>query len=398
MAFAGLRGTGDWGTDERPKNFRNTILWRQPNGAAPLTALLAKMKTETTDDPEFSWWEEENTITRVQTSAAILGTTDTAFTLITNGLALVAGDVLLVETATEVNSYTNELITVSSVASDTSVVFKRAQVNTTATAIPASSFLTKIGNAYGEGTTSPNTTSRNPTKISNLCQIFKTAYELTNTAKATNARTGDPLKNDKVRRMFDHSAALEQAFLWGKKYETVGSNNKPLRYTGGLRQFITTNVSIFAVTPTEDSFFDAIYPVFNFSADSASSNERIVLCGNGFLNGLNKLARGPIATSRMRHDDTVKFYGMELMKWSLPQGTLLIKSHPLMNVHPKYTNSAFVINPSALVYRPLQGRDTKPQDNLQLPDSDTQKGQWLTEAGLEVQHEKTMAYIGNFVV
>lgn len=56
-AIAGLRGTGsgDWGTDERPKNFREMILWRNPNGSAPLTALMAKMRTESTDDPEFAW-------------------------------------------------------------------------------------------------------------------------------------------------------------------------------------------------------------------------------------------------------------------------------------------------------------------------------------------------------
>lgn len=29
MAVAGLRGTGDWAMDERPKNFREMILWRK---------------------------------------------------------------------------------------------------------------------------------------------------------------------------------------------------------------------------------------------------------------------------------------------------------------------------------------------------------------------------------
>ena len=43
-AFAGLRGTGDWGTDERPKNFRELILWANPNCRAPLFALMARMK------------------------------------------------------------------------------------------------------------------------------------------------------------------------------------------------------------------------------------------------------------------------------------------------------------------------------------------------------------------
>jgi len=41
-------------------------------------------------------------------------------------------------------------------------------------------------------------------------------------------------------------------------------------------------------------------------------------------------------------------------------------------------------------------RDTAFKDNIQAPDSDTQKGQWLTEAGLEVNHEGTMAYLGAF--
>lgn len=55
---AGLRGTGDFATDERPKNFREMILKRNPNGTAPLTALLAKMKKESVDDPEFAWWDK----------------------------------------------------------------------------------------------------------------------------------------------------------------------------------------------------------------------------------------------------------------------------------------------------------------------------------------------------
>ena len=62
----GLRGTGDWGTDERPKSFRETILWLDPNGDSPLTALMGQATSENVDDPEFSWWEEENQQARIQ--------------------------------------------------------------------------------------------------------------------------------------------------------------------------------------------------------------------------------------------------------------------------------------------------------------------------------------------
>ncbi len=393
-AISGLRGTGDWGTDERPKNFREMILWREPNGTAPLTALLAKMKSESVNDPEYSWWEEENNLLRVQLDSTGASATSTAFGLVSGGLDMVPGDLFMVE-KTETATYDNELVMVTVVTSDTAVTMIRAQSGSSGANTGTSSFLTKVGNVFAEGTSSPDVTTRNPVKINNFCQIFKTAYELTKTTEKTHARTGDPLKNDKKRKMFDHSAALEWSFLFGQKFEDTGTNGKPRRFTGGLREHITTNVNIFTTSPTEDTFLDTVFPVWDYSAMNGGAAERLILAGNGFLNNLNAIARDSNST-QINFEGTVKTYGMELMKWVLPQGTVFIKTHPLMNTHSKFTNSAFVINPAGLTYRHL--RDTKSQDNIQGNDEDTHKGQWLSEVGLEIHHEKTMAYIGNFVV
>jgi len=392
MAFAGLRGTGDWATDERPKNFREMILWRNPNGQAPLTALLSKMKSESVDDPEFNWWEEELNATRVQINGVINTTTVTAFVVSANGLMLVPGDVLLVETS---DATTAEIVQVNGVAGDTAFDVIRARAGTSAAAIPNSTYLTKIGNVFSEGSNSPNVSNRNPTKVMNYCQIFKTAYEMTNTAKVTKTRTGDPLKNDKKRKMFDHSVGMELAFMFGKPYEyaTGGSNGKPVRYTGGLRHFISTNATVYSTTPTETTFINAISPVFDYNTEAG--NERIVFCGNGALMSLNKLAK---AGMQVRTDEVVRLYGMELQKWIIPQGTFLFKTHPLLNTHSRYTNSMFIIDPAALIYRYLTGRDSKMEDNIQANDADTQKGQWIGEVGLEIHHQRTMAYLGNFVV
>lgn len=388
MAFAGLRGTGDWATDERPKNFREMILWRSPNGQAPLTALLSKMASEKVDDPEYNWWEEELAAVRVTINGVINTTTVTAFVVVADALMLVPGDMLLIETS---DATTAEIVRVNGVANDTTFDVIRAQGGTSAAAIPNSTAITKIGNSYAEGSTSPNVSNRNPTKKTNYLQIFKTAYEITNTAKMTRTRTGDPIKNDKKRKMFDHSVAMEFAFLFGKPIEFTGSNGKPQRLTGGLRHFISSNVTVFATTPTETTFLNAVTPVFNF--DGGGGNERIIFAGNGALTSLNKLAK---AGMQVRTDDVVKLYGMQLQRWIIPQGTFLLKTHPLMNTHARYTNSMFVVDPSALKYRFL--RDTKMEDNIQAPDADEQKGQWLTECGLEIRHEKTLAYVGNFVV
>jgi len=403
MAVAGLRGTGDWGTDERPKNFRELILWRNPNGQAPLTALMAKMRKETTNDPEFAWWEEENNLTRLLVTTAV--TTAQTTVAIDGGNAedLVIGDVLLIE-KTEVEAYDNEIVVVASITSTTAFVITRAQSGTTAATIADNSYLTKIGNVFEEGSDAPDATTRNPTKRNNYCQIFKTAYRITNTAKETKLRTGDPLKNDKIRKMFDHSTAMEFASLLGKPFETTGAAGKPKRFAGGLMYYLaeaytagdTHCMKIWTTTPTEDELLDAVYKVWDYEAQGAG-NERIVLCGNGFLNSINKLARNS-SSSRIVSEGTIKVYGMELQKWVLPQGTLYLKTHPLMNTHARYTNGAFLINPAAIRYRPLQNRDTKEQNNIQSNSADETKGQWLTEAGCEFNHMTTMAYLGNFIV
>ena len=396
-AIAGLRGTGDWGTDERPKNFREMILWRRPNGNTPITALMSKTKSVKVDDPEFAHWEEELNAIRVQLDATGLSAASTTATIVAGDAQnLVPGDVLLVESAIT-SAYAHEIVVVSSVTNATTFVIKRGQAGTTPAVTGVSAFLTKIGNVYEEGSLSPDASTRNPTKIYNLVQIFKTAYRITETAKRTRARTGDALTNDKKRKMFDHSVALELAFLFGKRHETTGPQGKPLRFTGGLLFMLATYASsrviAFTTTPTESTLLDAVFPIWDYSTDAG--DERIVFAGNGALNSLNKLAKNQ-ASTRINFNGTVKEYGMRLQQWTFPQGTLYFKTHPLFNTHGRFTNDILIVDPSAMGYRYL--RDTKPQDNIQANDADEEKGQWLTEAGLQLEHAKTMLWIHNFVV
>lgn len=403
-AVAGLRGTGDWGPDERPKNFRELIMWRNPNGSAPLFALTSRIGSESVNDPEFSWWDEPNDLIRLQLDDATdMTPSDTTVTVDSGdpdasnpgrnyGLAthLKPGDLLLVEKAESPN-YDNEIVQVVTVTSATSFVVTRGVAGTTAAVIPDDSHFTKIGSAYAEGTAAPDATSRNPIKYSNLCQIFKSTYEVTNTAKETKARTGNVVTNDKKRKVFDHSRDIELAFMFGVKFETTGANGKPLRYMGGLREFIPADTTtIFGATTTLTQWLDATSPVFDF--DTPAGDERILFCGNGYLNKLNNLAQ---LSGEINFTDTIKAFGMNLRRFTLPQGTLFIRAHPLMNRHALYTNSAFIIDFASLKYRHL--RDTMPKDNIQGNDEDTQKGQWLSEISLEVHRGGlTCGYHGDF--
>lgn len=404
-AVAGLRGTGDWATDERPKNFREFILWRNPNGTAPLTALMSKTGSESTNDPEFAWWDEPVDIVRLQVNSGSIVTATTTITVdsadpSTSAPAnnwghadhLAVGDVLMVEKAESV-TYDNELMIVTAVTDSTSFTVTRGAAGTTAASIADDSFLLKVGSVFEEGTSSPEAASRNPIKYFNYTQIFKTAYEVTRTASQTRTRTGDVLKNERKRRMFDHARDLEFAFMFGAKNEGTGSGGKPRRFTGGLRSFIPSNTTtIFSTSPTTTTFLNAVYKVFDF--DTPAGDERIVLCGNGFLNEINKLAH---SAGTIQYGPVITQYGMNMREYILPQGRLMLKTHPLMNRNTRYTNSAFICDFSALKWRYLQ--DTKFEDNIQNNDEDSIKGQWLTEAGLEVAYGGlTCGYIGNFVI
>lgn len=402
MHFAGLRGTGSFGTDERPKEFREMILWMMPNGTAPLFALSSKMKKEITNDPEFSWWEEVKDVARVTVNeAGINDETETTLTVAAVGagaslrdaLQFAPGDVLQVEGDTA--TYDNELLKVVSVTNGTTIVVQRQYAGTDGTGgITNGAGLMRVGSVHSEGSGSPTVVSSNPTKYNNLCQIFKTPYELTGTAAETRFRTGDPLKNDQIRKSFVHSEKLEQALLWGVKSESVGANNQPERTMGGIRSMLQSNIQVYTATPTLDSFIADLSPVFDYDA-GAAGDERIIYAGNGAINRLNALVAGDSST-RIQYDGIIEIYGQKLRKYTIPQGSFAIKSHPLMNVHPLYTYSMFVINPSGLIYRPLKNRDTKIQKNIQLPDEDKKKDQWLTEASLELHYERTFAYIGQF--
>lgn len=405
--IAGLRGTGNWGTDERPKNFREGILRWNPAGSAPIFALTSKAGKKTVDDPEFSWWNEGNPLIRLQVNGALavgdtLITVDsadpTATTLGANlGTAtnLKPGDLLLVEPAADAVVFDHELLEVDNVLSDTQFTVRRGAGGTVAAVIGNDIWLTQIGSVYAEGTGVPRAVSRNPIKYSNLVQIFKDTYELTGTADVTTTRTNNGYSEDKKRKMFKHSTDIEFSLLFGRKHETVGDNGKPKRYMGGLREFIpAANQTVFAGPVTPSSFLDAIAPVFDF--DTGAGDTRMVFAGNQALINLSKVFVNEVM---FNVNNVVKVYGMDFQEFIMPGGRVLMKSHPLLSRHGLYKKSAFVLDFDAIKYVTQKGRpDAKAHDDVQAKDEDVRRGFIQSDASLMVDYGGlTMAYLGNLV-
>jgi hypothetical protein len=91
-----MRGNGDWVDDQRPKNWREKVLFLYPNGDAPLTAIMSKMKEESTTDPEYSWWTKSLASQAATVVSVYKDILSTAYT--TGG---VAGNILYAKIGTE---------------------------------------------------------------------------------------------------------------------------------------------------------------------------------------------------------------------------------------------------------------------------------------------------------
>lgn len=410
--IAGLRGTGNWGTDERPKSFRESILFFSPNGTAAIFGLTAKAGKKTVTDPEFSWWNETQNLVRLQVNGA-LGASDTTITVDSSdpsasalyrqyGTAthLKPGDILMVEPAADGVTFTPELVRVEALLSDTQLAVTRGVGGTTPASISNDVWLLLVGSAYAEGTAAPDAVSRNPVKFYNYTQIFKDAYELTGTTDATDARTGNAWSNDKKRKMFDHARNIEMSILFGRKAETTGSNGKPLRYMGGLREFIPQATpanggrsTVFGAAVTVSSFLDAVAPIFDFDTDGGDT--RIAMCGNQAILEMSKVFQNA-TNAKMELGNVVKVYGLDMREFILPRGRILLYSHPLLSQHALYKKSMFILDFASIKYVALKGRDTKSYDDVQAKDEDVRRGFVQTECSLWVERGGlTCAYLGN---
>ena len=152
MAIQGLRLTSNFVTDERPKNWREGILLRYPNGKAPLTALTAGMKERVTDDPEFNWWEKELETRRLKATVDVVSS-DLTITVEDRAKSVKAGDVLYSEKSGELLYETADPI------SDTSIPVSRGLAGTTPEATISvateNPYFVVVGSSYEEASAAP---------------------------------------------------------------------------------------------------------------------------------------------------------------------------------------------------------------------------------------------------
>lgn len=373
MAVAGLRGTGSYSSDERPTNYRGTLVLLNPNTKAPLTALTGAMPDMPTDDPKYNCFTKGMPVQRAIVSATV-NTTVTTITLQGTGSQLI-----FKQGHSVINELTDEVMWVVSTPSDKTIVVERAK-GSTAAAIATDTGLFILGSSHEEGASAPTAISYDPVVVPNQTQIFRNVVDITRTAKATRLRYADnPFIELKRETLELHAIEMEKQFLFGSGVEdTTGAHAQ--RTTKGIYSFVTSNLSDFSNLVSLSDWNNYLRDVFE-----DGNEEKLHLLGNQQLVTLNDIAMNHGHINLNPRSDA---FGMNVMTWITPFGTLALKQHPLLSKNPTFNDWGFTLDMTTIHYRFLRGSDTAYLTNRQSNGDDVTKDEFLTEAGLEVNLEQ----------
>lgn len=426
MAFMGMRGTGDWATDERPKNWRQGILYLYPNGSAPLTGLLSKMGEESVDDPEFNWWTkllpaQGGTITDIYTDAGMTtalaagGTVAGTLLYIKLPQALATefrvGHQVLLRVSTNLNVDVNAKVTGRTLAGANSQLIVRLleiDDNGGAANLSTADTILIIGNINAEGAPIPDAVAYDPVKWNNFTQIFRTPLDITRTARKTKLRTEDAYKEAKRESLELHSIEMEKAFFWGIKTENVGTNGKPERTTMGLIQAIKTGApsNVFNYS-TDTNYTGDPWVGTNGSGEEwldrslevifrYGGSDKLAFAGSGAILGIQRIAK---FSGQINLSPTSTAYGIKVTEWVTPFGTINLMTHPLFSYEATTRNLVVICEPSMLKYRYIDDTTFMSQDTTKVSPSherlDGTKEEWLTECGLEYHHPLKFGLLQN---
>lgn len=388
MAILGVRGTGEFTTDFRPTNYRELYTFLEPNGDAPLSALIAMMTSESTDDPKYNNFRDELPDQVVTVNGAVADTTTGAITLDANddNQFIVAGTIL-------VNATTGEVMHATADCTGTALTVTR-NIGGTTHQIADNAELFIAGFAAKEGADTPTPISFDATLAYNYTQIFRTAFSVTGTLANTNLRTGPKEDEARVKALKLHMSDMERAFFFGNRHIANASSAEPTRYTGGLINSLTNVIDVTSDTAattimTEEEFdTKLIDDIFAYG-----SKEKVAFIGSTVAHHLNWFAK-----DRWSPQQVDGAYGINFTRYRTPAGDLLAYLHPMFRQVPGMKESMLILDMQDICYRYMQNRDTQLLKDRQGNGEDRRKHEFLTESGLELKQDRTHTYIKNWTL
>jgi len=365
-----VRDTMDILQQRRPLDVADKIAELEPD-KSPLVVLLSKLRKKVTYDPQFRALEDSLKARWDAVNHAAGYTAGDTSIVVDNGSYFTKYDVIQ-----DTDTGEQMLVTAVNTSTNTLTVI-RGFGTTSAGNISDDDKLLIMGNAFmeGEDPISPNVS--NVTYVDNYTQIFRTPFDVTKTLNATRLYGGN--ERDRLRRKMaiEHLKGIELQFWFGEKKEDNTSGNNVRRTTAGVKSRISTNVTNVGGNLTETAWEAWLRKCFRYG-----SSDKIVFACPLIISAVSVWAAGKL---RMLPSDQT--YGIHIMEYLSPHGRVRLVNHVLFE--QGYDGYAFCIDMDNIWYRPLNGRDTKLLRDIQNPGADKILDEYLTEAGLQLDLEKT---------
>lgn len=443
-AFLGMRGNADWVSGEQEGSYRRGILELQPNGHSPMVAISSLAGSSPIPSTTHSWWTRKiATQSGAVTNIYIDSGMATAYVKATHGATIgIKGKTVYAKVAeatadmirpghavllSDSDRYDVDVVgKVTAVdkngaSSKISIKLLEADDNSATTAtynLATVDRIRVIGNRNAQGGTMPNAITYEPSKVTNVCPIWRTPIDLTMSAyKEQTLLTGrDPLMDAKTQALLYHGKEMEMDMIFSVyDADSLGENGKPEYSMMGIRQFIKTyasdNVDDFTLNSSYTAktwneagldYLDSIMSnLFSWTPDqpgNLGTETRLAFVGPGALRGLNAAIKADGASryeiSKMQTDGT---YGIKFQTLESVFGTLMFKVHPLFNLETTLSYAMLVYEPRNVMFMPY--RDTQyysdPAENgetTSLRRADKIEGEYLTEGTIELKFPETMGY------
>lgn len=342
------------------KSFAGMITRLFPNGNSPLFALTSMLTAETAMQPEHGFFTKTMLFPQLTLIAGVtVVPTDTVISVVSTANVL-PGMIMRVDS-------TGENMLINSIISPTQVSVQRGVGGVNVVNIAQNVNLYQVGTAFEESSLRPNALSINPVRITNLTQIFRNTWAISDTVRTTQMIAGDTtIAENRQDCAAFHSVDIEKALFWGQKYSGT-RNGQPLRAMDGLYSIVSNityyppsyaaaNVTVAGATTNYTQFEAAFDPLFNQATDPKVANERVMFVGGAAKKVINNIGR--LNGTYMMVDGATSF-GLQFSTIKIARGTFRIIEHPLFNTNPSWSKAAFAIDLSTFCLAYMGDRKTQ---------------------------------------
>lgn len=338
------------------RSFAGTILRLFPNGSAPMFALTSqsgKSRAVSTTHGYFS-----------KTMAFVKGSVTTAVADGVNSAFEVSSTVGMTPNMVLYFPSTRENVRILTIVDATKITVKRGYGRVAAAAIADNATFFQVGTSFEEGSLRPVARQLATVYIPNYTQIFRNAWGLTDTARASLAEMGysNVAESRKDCSLF-HSTDIESAIIWGQPVAPViGPGGQPIHATQGvidaMEQYAPQNTNAAAATTSFDQLVQLLEPAFAYSTDMANPKERVLF---GDAQAIRVIHEIGVRSGQVQILQAETSFGMQFIRFKFYKGTINLIEHPLMN-GLQQSGMALVMDMPALKLAYMDGRDTKPEE------------------------------------